>query len=119
METRCCGRAIVQRSLLAAQLPQQLLAFFNFLKAVNNLLLPFVILGIQLINIEAISLTGGHDDGLIIDMQRDAVAVRHFLGQHFLSPCLNLALVPLGIHDSIQLDAVQTEQSADIPFRAI
>lgn len=62
---------------------------------------PVIILCVQLVDIETVSLPVIDYDNFVIDMQRNTVVGRKFLRQGFCSIALDLREVSLGVDDPV------------------
>ena len=78
----------------------------------DNLFLPLVILGTELVSPEPVLSRSGADDLFIVNMQGNAVSVRQLLGQYVFVVPLDLFQMTGTVDNAVQPDAVAAEQPA-------
>jgi hypothetical protein len=86
----------------------------DLLRALDNLFLPVVILGIQLERPESVLTGCGTDYLLIVNMQRNTVSVRQFLRQRCFVVALDFLQVACSVDYSVKPYAGAMAQAADI-----
>ena len=89
--------------------------FTDMLRRTEDLILPVVILGVELICPEAVLTGSGADHLLVIDMEGNPVTVRQLLRQNRMIVPLDFFHVALPVDDAVETDAIAAEQPSNIP----